>query len=215
MSSHNKRSILNVLPCPVFDSVKTRSFLEKVKYALSIPRFSDLYYLCLMALSVLGLFTHGYTFGFHLLHIVMGNDLLLRVLQSVTKNGKALLMVGMLGLIIVYLYTLMVFAFYRPSIALDNTLFCGSVWECFMTVLSHGLRAGGGIGDALPYSDSTWWPYNNMRDFFDLSFFLIVIIVGLNIVFGIIVDTFSELRDEKSRIEEDNQTVCFICSLPG
>ena len=33
--------------------------------------------------------------------------------------------------------------------------------------------------------------------FFDLSFFIIVTTIGLNIVFGIIVDTFSELRDER------------------
>ena len=35
------------------------------------------------------------------------------------------------------------------------------------------------------------------RLLFDLSFFIIVITIGLNIVFGIIVDTFSELRDER------------------
>ena len=33
--------------------------------------------------------------------------------------------------------------------------------------------------------------------FFDLTFFIIVTTIGLNIVFGIIVDTFSELRNEK------------------
>ena len=33
--------------------------------------------------------------------------------------------------------------------------------------------------------------------FFDLTFFILVTTIGLNIVFGIIVDTFSELRDEK------------------
>ena len=35
------------------------------------------------------------------------------------------------------------------------------------------------------------------RLLFDLSFFIIVTTIGLNIVFGIIVDTFSELRDER------------------
>ena len=35
------------------------------------------------------------------------------------------------------------------------------------------------------------------RTIFDLTFFIIVTTVGLNIVFGIIVDTFSELRDER------------------
>ena len=38
-----------------------------------------------------------------------------------------------------------------------------------------------------------------LRLFYDVSFFIIVTTIGLNIVFGIIVDTFSELRDEGVR----------------
>ena len=36
-----------------------------------------------------------------------------------------------------------------------------------------------------------------LRFLYDVTFFIIVTTIGLNIVFGIIVDTFSELRDEK------------------
>ena len=36
-----------------------------------------------------------------------------------------------------------------------------------------------------------------LRLFYDVSFFIIFTTIGLNIVFGIIVDTFSELRDER------------------
>ena len=32
---------------------------------------------------------------------------------------------------------------------------------------------------------------------FDLVFFILITTIGLNIIFGIIVDTFSELRDSK------------------
>ena len=38
--------------------------------------------------------------------------------------------------------------------------------------------------------------------FFDISFFIIVTTVGLNIVFGIIVDTFSELREERVNLKK-------------
>ena len=36
-----------------------------------------------------------------------------------------------------------------------------------------------------------------LRLVFDVTFFIIVGTIGLNIVFGIIVDAFSQLRDEK------------------
>ena len=38
---------------------------------------------------------------------------------------------------------------------------------------------------------------SRLRFFFDITFFIIVTTIGLNIVFGIIVDSFSELRDAK------------------
>ena len=38
---------------------------------------------------------------------------------------------------------------------------------------------------------------SGLRVLFDVSFFIIVTTIGLTIVFGIIVDTFSELRDER------------------
>ena len=43
------------------------------------------------------------------------------------------------------------------------------------------------------FSEAGW------RLLYDVSFFIIVTTIGLNIVFGIIVDTFSELRDERVR----------------
>ena len=43
------------------------------------------------------------------------------------------------------------------------------------------------------------WRVAGLRLLFDISFFIIVTTIGLNIVFGIIVDTFSELRDERVR----------------
>ena len=43
------------------------------------------------------------------------------------------------------------------------------------------------------------WQVAGLRLLYDISFFIIVTTIGLNIVFGIIVDTFSELRDERVR----------------
>lgn len=65
--------------------------------------------------------------------------------------------------------------------------------------LNLGLRAGGGIADMM-YSPSEKDSSNEYmeRFFFDLSFKIIVIIIMLNILFGIIIDTFGELRDAKN-----------------
>ena len=39
--------------------------------------------------------------------------------------------------------------------------------------------------------------YHLHKAVFDVTFFIIITTIGLNIIFGIIVDTFSELRDNK------------------
>jgi len=33
----------------------------------------------------------------------------------------------------------------------------------------------------------------------------------MNVLFGIIIDSFKELRDGKNKIEEDKKKMCFIC----
>ena len=37
------------------------------------------------------------------------------------------------------------------------------------------------------------------------------VVIILNIVFGIIIDTFAQLRDQKHSIEEDTRKCCLIC----
>lgn len=49
------------------------------------------------------------------------------------------------------------------------------------------------------------------RVVYDLLFFFIVIIIVLNLIFGVIIDTFADLRSEKQKKEEILKTTCFIC----
>lgn len=49
------------------------------------------------------------------------------------------------------------------------------------------------------------------RVIYDLLFFFIVIIIVLNLIFGVIIDTFADLRSEKQNKEEILKNTCFIC----
>jgi hypothetical protein len=109
----------------------------------------SLYYIGILACSILGNMFSGYTFAFCLLHIVVGNDILQRVGLSVTKNGVSLLWVGLLLVIVIYIYSLAGFAFYRDFYDREEGAFCYTMVECFASSLRLGLVSGGGIGDAL------------------------------------------------------------------
>ncbi|XP_063153704.1 inositol 1,4,5-trisphosphate receptor type 3 [Candoia aspera] len=95
----------------------------------------------------------------------------------------------------------------------DNTeRACDTLLMCIVTVLNHGLRNGGGVGDILrkPSKDESLFP---ARVIYDLLFFFIVIIIVLNLIFGVIIDTFADLRSEKQKKEEILKTTCFVCGL--
>ena len=98
-----------------------------------------LYYVLLLACSVAGVFTSGYFFAFHVMHIVVNNNLLVRVLQSVTKNGTSLLWVAALAAVTIYVFTIFEFAFYRGGFQPeDNNLICTTLWNCYVTTLDFG-----------------------------------------------------------------------------
>ncbi|XP_029290994.1 inositol 1,4,5-trisphosphate-gated calcium channel ITPR3 isoform X3 [Cottoperca gobio] len=89
---------------------------------------------------------------------------------------------------------------------------CDTLLMCIVTVLNHGLRNGGGVGDVLR-KPSKNEPLFAARVVYDLLFYFIVIIIVLNLIFGVIIDTFADLRSEKQKKEEILKTTCFICGL--
>ena len=96
----------------------------------------------------------------------------------------------------------------------EEMQFCSSPLKCFSFFLNNGLRSGGGIADILTQLD--YDEDGSMyigRIFYDLSFFIIIIIIWMNIIFGIIIDTFAALRDEKNMRDNDENNKCFICGI--
>ena len=67
------------------------------------------------------------------------------------------------------------------------------VWRQFFATKIQGLRNGGGIGDVLRQPSSKD-PLFMVRVLYDILFFFIVIIIVLNLIFGVIIDTFADLR---------------------
>ena len=48
---------------------------------------------------------------------------------------------------------------------------------------------------------------------YDNLFNILLLILLLNIIFGITIDTFAELRSEKEQQQEDQTNTCTICSI--
>uniref|UniRef100_F6XF06 Ryanodine receptor 3 n=1 Tax=Ornithorhynchus anatinus TaxID=9258 RepID=F6XF06_ORNAN len=176
---------------------------------------SFLYLAWYTTMSILGHY-NNFFFAAHLLDIAMGFKTLRTILSSVTHNGKQLVLtVGLLA-VVVYLYTVVAFNFFRKFYNKgedeeEPDMKCNDMMTCYLFHMYVGVRAGGGIGDEI--EDPAGDPYEMYRIVFDITFFFFVIVILLAIIQGLIIDAFGELRDQQEQVREDMETKCFICGI--
>ncbi|XP_063282731.1 inositol 1,4,5-trisphosphate receptor type 1 isoform X1 [Pelobates fuscus] len=230
-------------------------------YGAMILDVEFLYHLLYLLICAMGVFVHEFFYSLLLFDLVYREETLLNVIKSVTRNGRSIILTAVLALILVYLFSIVGYLFFKDDFILEvdrlpnETSFpetggtmtrellyaevcrlesgsnctqedsspdveeeeekehtCETLLMCIVTVLSHGLRSGGGVGDVLR-KPSKEEPLFAARVIYDLLFFFMVIIIVLNLIFGVIIDTFADLRSEKQKKEEVLKTTCFICGL--
>ncbi|XP_061609074.1 ryanodine receptor 3 isoform X2 [Phyllopteryx taeniolatus] len=194
-------------------SIDTKYHIWKLGVVLTDNSF--LYLIWYTTMSIFGHF-NNFFFAAHLLDIAMGFKTLRTILSSVTHNGKQLVLtVGLLA-VVVYLYTVVAFNFFRRFYNKSEDedepdMKCDDMMTCYLFHMYVGVRAGGGIGDEL--EDPAGDPYELYRILFDITFFFFVIVILLAIIQGLIIDAFGELRDQQEQVKEDMETKCFICGI--
>ncbi|KAI9318767.1 hypothetical protein BX666DRAFT_2026190 [Dichotomocladium elegans] len=166
----------------------------------SLREQSFLYHIMMLCFSVMGFFIPG-LYSLHLLDFAFRDRILQGVIASITLNVSSITRTGILAIIVVYVHSIVAYIFFRTEFDMTKGLHCATLTQCFVTVLSHGVRSGGGIGDILE-PDAQEEP-RGWRTAFEMSFFLLVVVFLLNAIFGIIFDTFGHLRDERSAIQHD------------
>ncbi|CAL7936482.1 unnamed protein product [Xylocopa violacea] len=225
-----------------------------------------LYHISYLMFCVLGICMHPFFYSVLLFDVVYREETLLNVIRSVTRNGRSIILTAVLALILVYMFSIIGFMFFKDDflVTVDDDVVssytegsvdtcnvadkekceatetvsryvrevndkdsqaeviniggelkeraCDSLVMCIVTTLNQGLRNGGGIGDILRAPSSTE-PLFVARVVYDLLFFFIVIIIVLNLIFGVIIDTFADLRSEKQQKELILKNTCFICGL--
>uniref|UniRef100_A0A2M3YYP2 Inositol 1,4,5-trisphosphate receptor n=1 Tax=Anopheles braziliensis TaxID=58242 RepID=A0A2M3YYP2_9DIPT len=259
------------------------------KHLFSILTDAELlYHFFYLLFCVFGVLLHPFFFSILLFDVVYREETLLNVIRSVTRNGRSIILTAVLALILVYMFSIIGYMFFRddflvpvdeeyspPSSPSPSPLpagmdcstagegsapvpggshmvpgpdivgemiqqtcsraeqqastvggggdsaggdgemkerGCDSMIMCIITTMNQGLRNGGGIGDILraPSRKETLFV---PRVVYDLLFFFIVIIIVLNLIFGVIIDTFADLRSEKQQKELILKNTCFICGL--
>jgi len=150
-------------------------------------------------------------YGFQMVDVFNHSEKAQYVLMAIKNPMGQIIATVFLLIIVGYCATAVAFVLFRSELVSSNQ--CDSLHTCFLTVFNFGPRLSGGIGDFLsPHlrTDHDKYLYFIVWSF--ISFILINVIV-LNVLFGIIVDTFGQLRATEAESEKDISNVCFICGL--
>ena len=160
-----------------------------------------------------------FLFSFNLLSILSLNQTLQNIALSFYIKGGLLLWTTLFTFVLLYEYSGWAFfyqkdRFYETAGRDKPDEMCQSLLYCFLTMINNGMRWHCGVGK-ITRSESYilhFWPFIH-RFLFDLIFFWLIEAIMLKIVYGIILDSFGELREAHNLIEKDMANNCFICNV--
>jgi hypothetical protein len=127
------------------------------------------------------------------------------VLYAVVIPARQLFSTFIIMLIVLYITAVVIFVFFRNeylSFEDDNN----SMWVSVVLAFNYGIRATEGLGQYM--FDTT-----GIRLIVDTAIYFILVVILRNIFFGIIINTFGELRNIKKEREEHVSNRCFICGI--
>eukprot|EP00743_Colponemidia_sp_Colp-15_P004333 GILK01004673.1.p1 GENE.GILK01004673.1~~GILK01004673.1.p1 ORF type:complete len:644 (+),score=134.95 GILK01004673.1:264-1934(+) len=188
---------------------KSPPFLIRSWFILTDPWIP--YHLAYVVFAVLGVIFSPFFFVFHLADVIFRVTLLRYVLKSVTNNWTQIGATAFLGVLVLYVYSIIGFLIYHNDYEFgDGSIDCSTLVKCWAGMIDYGLRG-----------PPVWTQEaldSNVRDFgtyiYNISYNLFVILILVAIITGIIIDTFAELRTRSNFVQDDTLNRCFICHLP-
>ena len=147
------------------------------------------------------------------------------IFQAIKSKYLHIILVLLFDFLIEYVFMWIGFFFFPDFFKYDDILepltgelvtenYCYSSVQCLLYYITMGTRSGGGIMEVIsPVSYRKDVKLYFGRFFNDIIFFLVVNLILGNVFLGIIIDTFSELRNIQSENENDRNNICFICQL--
>ena len=154
--------------------------------------------------------------------IAVRNPVARNIFMAVIYPINQLSIAGVVAMFLLYIFATIQFFFFHNFFENGE---CNTLRSCLTYTINWGTRSGGGIGETMadpdlwsstPSDEDGHWDIMSewyLRASFDFLFFLIIIIIIMNIVFGIIIDTFSDLRSQRDEKTKNKTTMCFICGI--
>jgi len=164
-----------------------------------------------------------------LLDICVRNASLERVLAAVKLNRSQLGQTALLMIVLIYIYTTFIFWAFKddfidgssnadPSDGSGKGQYkrCQTIAQCLVTAYDEGLRQDVGLAEYLvglqTYGEDARPVYVvALRLLLDVGWWVAITLLLVNIVAGVIIDAFAELRDIDKRLQSMLDTKCLVC----
>ena len=191
----------------IFDTIIGRDYITTLLYMFIISGIGTI------------LIRGEIVYAFLLLAILDLNQTLKGIAISIKLRGPELGASFLLLIFIVYFYSNIGFFYLNDNFEADiendiHDNYCLCLSFCFMTNFDAGIRARGGAADQMvriSFERNRRLYYS--RIIYDVSYFLICIIIMIDLVFGIILGTFSDMREKERKHDSDKINNCFICHI--
>jgi len=134
------------------------------------------------------------------------------VLKALSLNKGTLLLLAIFIFETVYIFSIISYLFFGDQYVPDSS-YCNSLIQCMATNLYYGVSSGGQL---VQFVDAAVWnrgAYTIFWILFNLFFYIVTVVILLNVILSVIVDTFGELRDKRVETEYHKANFCFICSI--
>ena len=155
-------------------------------------------------------------YPFLVIPVIFINRTLKNIIISIRLNFKQFCLTFCFAFIIIYVFSNLYFFFlnsdFEEVLNYYNDNYCKTLTFAFLNALDNGLRARGGLGDSgKRISFLKNGEHYVLRLILDDLFFLFIVIIMIDMVFGIVVKSFDALRYRNQKFHSDKINHCFIC----
>lgn len=171
------------------------------------------FYLIYILFIILALVVSPLFYCFHLFELIYRSKTLQYVLKSIYLRWDVLVLTALLLLATIWCFTTIYFNIFNEDFFIKNDdtgtkeFICDTMFRCYLSIIGFGLRAEGFWEDI--FDPST----NFGRLFVDLLFWIVIVLVLMNIVFGTILESFAQLRETAEDTELEMHDRCFVCDI--
>ncbi len=201
--------------------MKLLNFIINLPYAIYLIVQSALWPLLLALMAFWAMYSESYWLYVPcLLDVTIQYEVMNFLFQAIKRNVFRIGATLLLAFLCLYFYSIIAFLYIGDQYNLGGYEGCSDPGACFKLHLDYGLQNSpqwtmkGYISPDLGLK----FPYAHQASYiigtgYNLTYVIMINLVLQALISGLIIDTFSEMRQEREDTQADIDSQCFICSI--